>query len=100
MQGPYLAAASFLSCLHIVRPFCCEHIPAQSVAETGAAMEVIPGAVHRLGQVVAQRGIPPLPGPDPAWLSSAQSAPLPAAAQSQQTGGVTPALLHPEMGYH
>lgn len=99
MQGPYPAAAGFLSCLHIVRPFCCEHIPAQSIAEIEAAMEVIPETVHRLGRVVPQHGIPPLPSPDLAWLSSTWPAPLPVAAQSQGTGGVTLALLHPEIGY-
>lgn len=71
-----------------------------SVTETGEAIEVVVWAVYRLGWVAPQRSIPPLPGLDPAWLSSAQPAPLPVAAQSQWTGGVTLAVLHPEMVYH
>lgn len=98
-QGPHPAAAGNLSCLHTVKPFYWEHIPAQNVAETGTAVEVIPGTVHGLGWVVPQHGIPPPAGPDPDWLSSARPAPLPAAAQSQRTGAVTPAPLHPQMGY-
>lgn len=61
-----------LSCLHIIRPFCCEYIPAHSVTEAEAATEVILGAVHRLGQVVPERSIPPLPGlPLCQWLPKA-----------------------------
>lgn len=98
MQVSYLAAADSSSCLLIIRPFCCEDIPAQRVTETRAATEVILGVVHRLGWVV-QRGIPPSLSLDPAWLSSTRPAHLPATTQSRGTRGVTPALLHPEMGY-
>lgn len=62
-------------------------------------MEVIPGAVLRLGRVVPWRSIPPPPGLDSTWFSSAQPAPSPEAAQSYWTRGVTPARLHPEVDY-
>lgn len=70
-----------------------------TVAETREAIEVVLWAVHRLGWVTPQHSIPPLPGLDPDCLSSARPAPLPVAAQSQWTGAVTLAVLHPEMGY-
>lgn len=92
-QGPHLAAASSSSCLHTLGLLCCEHIPAQRVTERGAGMEVIPGAVLRLGRVVPRRSIPPPLGLDSAWFSSAQPAPSPEAAQSYWTGGVS----HPSM---
>lgn len=57
---------------------------------TGSFIEVFQGQ-YSLGWVVPWCGISPLLGPDPVWLSSAWPSPLPAAAQSQQTRGVTPA---------